>query len=48
MVSMLYNVICSRTFYFILSSLVTNIVTTPSDCDRSLLILTLTVLKIKK
>ena len=32
--SMLYDVTCSRTFYFILPSLVICLVTTPSSCDR--------------
>ena len=51
MVSILSYVICSRTFFFILSCLMINVVTTPSDCDRcdqSLLTPTLNVLKIEK
>ena len=51
MVSMLSYIICSKTFFFILSYLVINVVTTPSDCDRcdqSLLTPTLNVLKIEK
>ena len=31
MVSMLYNIICSRTFYILLSGLVIDVVITPSD-----------------
>ena len=52
-VSMLYDVICSRIFYFILPSFLINVVTIPSDlwlmwqCDQSLLTLTLVVLKIE-
>ena len=48
--SILYDIICSRTFYSILPSLVINVVITPSDCDWcdwSLLNLTLVVLKIE-
>jgi len=46
----LNDIICSKTFYFILPSLMINVVTTLSDCDwcdQSLLTLTLVVLKIE-
>ena len=53
-VSMLYDVICSRTFYFVLPSLMIPLMTTLSDlwlmwqCDQSLLTLTPNILKIEK
>jgi len=30
---MMYDIIYSKTFYFVLPSLMTNVMTTPSDCD---------------